>query len=249
MSHCYRFYVPPEGFSGGDIALPPEEAHHALHVVRVKPEDVVSLFDGSGREVEGVVIQATKREVIVAPRVERLSPKPSVQLTLLQAWLLRERSVEYVIQHGTEVGIARFCFFRARHSEKMPKADEKSLEKWRRIAIETCKQCGRLWLPDFAAETSFADALETAKGRLLIATQDAVPTVLRDAVAGQTELALAIGPEGDFAAEEVALARDRGAMPIGLGDATYRSEVAATLASALVLYECGQLGSLNSGSV
>lgn len=242
MPHYHRFYVPPECFSGGDIALPPEEAHHALHVVRIKPGDEIILFDGAGREVKGMVAETTKREVIVALRHERLSPKPTIRLTLLQAWLLRERCVEYVIQHGTEIGIARFCFFKARHSEKMPKTDEKTLDKWRRIAIETCKQCGRLWLPEFVTATSFADALEDVSGRLLIATQDTAPTSLRKAVTEQTELTLAIGPEGDFAAEEVALACDRGAIPIGLGDATYRSEVAATLAAALVLYECGQLG-------
>lgn len=248
MPHYHRFYIPPECFTGGDIALLPEEAHHALHVVRIKPEEKVILFDGAGREADGMVVRTSKREVIVSAQTERIMPHPRVQLTLLQAWLLRERCTEYIIQHGTEIGVARFCFFRACHSEKMPKTDDKTLDKWRRIAIETCKQCGRLWLPEFMTAASLADALNLVSGRLLIATQHAVPAAVRDAVARQTDLALAIGPEGDFAKEELALACERGAIPVGLGDATYRSEVAATLASALVLYESGLLGSLCSGS-
>ena len=55
-------------------------------------------------------------------------------------------------------------------------------------------------------------------------------------------MSLLVGPEGDFTPEELQQADARGVVPVSLGTATYRSEVAATLAAALVLYELGELG-------
>ena len=228
--------------TGSEIALPAEEAHHALHVVRVKAGERVVLFDGEGREIEGSVSRATHREVIVAPGTERRIPAPMVCLSLLQAWLLREKSVEYLIQRGTEIGISHFRFFRGRHSEKTPHLNP----KWQRYAVEACKQCGRAWLPSFDVVSDLDAALNRVQGPLLIATQSLPPVPIAEALGGlsgvEGEVTLLVGPEGDLAPEELDIASSRGAIPISLGSATYRSEVAATLAASLVLYELGGLG-------
>jgi len=241
MSHVHRFYIFPEPVTGSEIPLPPEEAHHALHVVRVKAGDRVVLFDGQGREIEGLVSRATHREVVIAPETERRIPAPSVRVALFQAWLLREKSIEYLIQHGTEIGISHFCFFRGKHSGKAPRPNA----KWLRYAIEACKQCGRAWLPAFEIASDLEAALDLVRGPLLLATQSLPPIpisqALRESRKTSAIATLLVGPEGDFAPEELQLASDNGAIPISLGSATYRSEVAATLAASLILYELGAL--------
>ena len=240
MPHVYRFHIPPDSDANCEIALPTEEAHHALHVVRARPGDRVVLFDGHGREIHGAISRTTHRDVYVAPEEECRAPEPLVRLTLVQAWLLREKSIEYVIQHGTEIGVSHFRFFRARHSEKAPRENP----KWVRHAIEACKQCGRAWLPTFDIAPDLEDAIQETQGPLLIATQHLPPVPLREALRGSpSEAALLVGPEGDFASEEIDCAQGCGAVPISLGSATYRSEVAATLAAALIQYELGALGS------
>jgi len=239
MPHVYRFHIPPDSDAASEMALPPEEAHHALHVVRARPGERVVLFDGCGREIHGAVSRTTHRDVFIAPEEERRVPAPSVHLTLLQAWLLREKSIEYLIQHGTEIGVSHFRFFRAQHSEKAPKTNP----KWERYAVEACKQCGRAWLPTFDAADDLQDALANIQRPVLIATQHMPPVPLREALRdAPREVALLIGPEGDFDSEEVNLALARGAVPISLGAATYRSEVAATISAALIQYELGALG-------
>src|SRR5690606_27633764 len=62
MSHLHRFYL-PEPPAGDRVLLPPEEAHHALRVLRVQVGDLVALFDGRGREWSGRVAGCSKREV------------------------------------------------------------------------------------------------------------------------------------------------------------------------------------------
>jgi len=240
MGHVHRFYIEPEipqVFEGSEVALSPEEAHHASHVVRVHPGDAVILFDGQGREIDGVVDRLTRREVVIVSRSQRVIPAPAARVTLLQAWLHREKSIEFVIQRGTELGIDRFCFFRSKRSEKKPRANS----RWSRMIIEACKQCGRNRLPTYEVFDDLETVLEATQGTLLLLTKDRKPVPLREAVKGN-EIRLLVGPEGDFPEEEICLAEKNGAVPISLGTHTYRSEMAATIAAALVLYELGQVG-------
>ena len=237
MAHVHRFYIPPETPETEEVVLTDVEAHHALHVVRVQPGDEVVLFDGAGREIRGVVRRAARHEVRVEAHEDRRLPWPAKAVTIVQGWLHRREGLEYLVRRGTELGVRRFVFFRAVRSEREPRLDG----KWRRIAIEACKQCGRLWVPSFTRIDDLHEALEQLEGRVLVLTRDLEPEPLRDAVRGDAMTVLA-GPEGDFAPEELELAQDRGATPVSLGPATYRSEVAATLAAGLVLYEMGALG-------
>ncbi|MBN2308574.1 MAG: 16S rRNA (uracil(1498)-N(3))-methyltransferase, partial [Candidatus Hydrogenedentes bacterium] len=110
MPHVHRFFIgpghapaPADGVGAGLVELPPQEAHHALHVVRIRPDDAVVLFDGCGRELAGRVAEADRRRVSVAVESERQIPPPALRLTLVQAGLHREKSVEELIRRGSEV--------------------------------------------------------------------------------------------------------------------------------------------------
>ena len=232
MSHIHRFYIPTLSQSAKDVLLTDEEAHHALRVVRVQTGDRVCLFDGQGREADAVVSSASKREVSMEVRALRVLEPPRHRLVLLQAWLHREKGIEFVIEHGTEVGVSKFVFFRARRSERVPKVHP----RWEKLAIEACKQCGRLWLPEFECANNLEDALRLAEGTVLLATKDIDPSHLSQRL-GDGDATIVIGPEGDFSEEELHQVTEHGGSAISLGKATYRSEMAALLAAALVKYE------------
>lgn len=238
MPHLHRFHIAPDTPGGGEIALPPEEAHHAIKVVRLREGDRVILFDGRGREWTGAVARLDRREVVISVVEERRAPRPAPALTLAQAWLHQEKAIELLVRTGTELGVDRFLFFRAARSERPPRLNP----KWTRLAVESCKQCGRLWLPEFAVAETLADVLRHARGDLLIAAMDADPVPLAQALSGG-DTTLLIGPEGDFTPEEVCAVLDSGARPISLGVTTFRSEIAAIVAAALVQYHFGRLGS------
>ena len=223
----------------GEIVVGGDEAHHALHVVRVRPGDPVALFDGRGREISGEVAATKKNEIVIQALEETVLPPPPRRLTLLQAWLRRDKALDFIVQHGTELGVARFVFFRAQRSERKLVHSP----KWARAAVEACKQCGRLWLPEFILADGLEDAVRDAAVPVLLATKDLHVAPLRMALAG-TSVALMVGPEGDFTDEEVAMALEAGVTPVCLGAATYRSEMAAIVGAALIQYELGELGPL-----
>ena len=214
-----------------------DEAHHALHVVRVRPGDAVALFDGEGQECQGNVAAVARHGVRVEILDRRESSPPAFHVTLLAATLNNQKAIEELIRRCTEVGVSRFVLFPSRHSERRTLR----VDKWARIAIEACKQCGRLWLPAFEEADGLESALAMSKGRIYVATQHtAASPIAIDA--GASEVSVAVGHEGDFSGDEVDRFLEMGALPLSLGDATYRSEVAAFLASALLLYKLGGLG-------
>jgi 16S rRNA (uracil1498-N3)-methyltransferase len=237
MPHLHRFFASPEDDDPHRAVLRDEEAHHAIHVVRLKAGDRVEVLDGRGRRWPGTIAALTRRDVTIQLAQESRIPHPATALTLLQGWLHREKSIEEIIRRCTEIGVGRFVFFRAERSERAPKVSS----KWERLAVESCKQCGRAWLPEFEAAESLEAALGFAEGTLLVATKEAAPQPLARCV-GAPHATLAVGPEGDFTDRELHQILGAGAHAISLGEAVLRSEAAAVVGSCLVQYELGQLG-------
>lgn len=239
MGHVYRFYVPPDSLTAGtELTLPTEESHHALHVVRVREGDTVEVFDGAGNEAHAVVRSAGRKDVTLTVLGRRTVAPLKTRLTIVQAALHREDAVEELIRRGTELGVAAFRFFPATHSERPPKPKE----KWKRYAVDACKQSRRAWLPRIETAGSLEAALKESFETILIATPHGEARPLRGVLREGNDIALIVGPEGDFTDEEVELALNAGAIPISFGAATYRSEVAAILGATLILYERGQFG-------
>jgi 16S rRNA (uracil1498-N3)-methyltransferase len=237
MAHLHRFYISPDTDAEGEIRLSGDEGHHALRVIRVQQGERVVLIDGAGREITGIIAEAGRREIVVTPEHERRVPPPQVQLTLIQAWLHKDKSMESLIEHGTELGVHRFVFFRAQRSERPVSLNE----RWNRIALEACKQCGRLWMPHFEAAPSLMEAMHPAHDSLLIATRDLDPVPLQKSISGHT-IALVVGPEGDFTGEELRLLAGHGGVPVSFGSTTFRAEMAGIYGAALILYETGNMG-------
>jgi 16S rRNA (uracil1498-N3)-methyltransferase len=232
MKHVHRFHITPGVDLSPEISLSPEEAHHALSVVRVQCGDAVELFDGSGLEIVGRISSVTRRAVVIHPESERRIPRGSVCLELLQAWLHREKSTEFIVQRATELGVHRVVFFRGQHSQGTPRIGE----KLRRVATESCKQCGRAWIPELAAASDLESALKQAPHPILVATRHAAPSPMRD-VLRSPRASLLVGPEGDFTDTELDHIVKAGAVAISLGEVTYRSEIAATIGMTIVRYE------------
>jgi len=237
MAHLHRFYVDPNTPGEGTVILEGDEAHHALRVARVRVGDAVALFDGRGRLLRGHVVATERRSLEVDIDAVEVRARPARRVVVLQAYLNRDKPMESIVRGCTELGVSEICVFRAERSERKPHLGS----KWQRIAIESCKQCGRLWLPEFRVVEDLVDALADVDGSLLLASMDIAPVSLGDST-GDGDVYLLIGPEGDLTTEETELALAHGASPVSLGETTYRSEVAVRIAVTLVQYHLGEFG-------
>ena len=237
MSHLHRFYSESLDADASTVELSGEEAHHAVRVVRLRPGDAVSLFDGKGLEVIGSYEGGTKHAASVRViRAVRHVP-PQVRVTLAVGGLHRDKPQEEVVRRATELGACRVYFWDGDHSQRPVKHSD----RWRKTAVEACKQCGRFFLPVVDTVSSLDAFLDSLAGPVVMAAlsekADAAP-----AVNATDRLALLIGPEGDFSDRELALALEVGAIPVSLGKHVYRSEVAASLLLTIVAHTLGELG-------
>ena len=239
MSHLHRFYIPdPPLCNGQEAHLPEDEAHHALSVVRLRDGESVALFDGKGTEAVGPLYRRGKRSAFVAVERVRTETPPSARVILAPAWLHRDKPMEEIIRRGTELGVHAFAFWRAERSQR-PASDP---EKWRRLAIECCKQSGRLHLPLFPCHDGLEAALSSSPGCILAADMHASAGSLLLPDTAADSCLLVIGPEGDFSEMEQALLSEHRAMPVSLGPYVLRTEVAAVALATLALGAFGCLG-------
>jgi len=167
---------------------------------------------------------------------ERATERPQALAVTLGQSLIQPERFEWVIQKSTELGVDRIIPLLTQRTTVRRLSQEqasKKLARWQRIATEAAKQCGRSRLARIDAPQELAAALNASSGaeiRVLIATLVGATRPLRSELAslqGCARVLVLIGPEGDFTAEEVALARRAGAHPVSLGRLTLRSETAA----------------------
>ncbi len=243
-----RFFVSAASLAGEQVRLSPEQAHQVHHVLRLRPGDAIVVLDDSGAEYDVILTSVGPREAV--GRVTNTHPapgEPATEVTLFQSLLVREK-FEWVLQKGTEIGVAQFVPVLTERSIVREKHLEKNkLERWRRIVTEAAEQSQRGRMPKIEPLTPFREAVAQARSfdRCLIAAPFQKTAALREILRGAgpgLSLALLIGPEGGFTPEEVALACEKGAVPIGLGPRVLRTETAAVVAAALILYELGEMG-------
>jgi len=247
-----RFFVPPEWLQRDPVVLSGATAHQVTRVLRMRPGDECLLLDDTGWAYR-LVLEGFGPGQVTGRIVERLQPdtEPHISIWLHQA-LLTERKMDWVLQKGTELGVAVFAPIATERSVRGHRdaVDEAKLDRWRRIVKEAAEQSGRALLPALRPPESFAAACARAAqddAPALLATVDAAAHPLREALASleapcPRQLRLFVGPEGGFSPNEVEAARRAGVMPVSLGPRVLRTETAGMVATAAILYACGELG-------
>ncbi len=240
-----RFYIPPFAWKPDHFALDAAERHHAVDVLRIKEGDRATLFNGEGAEAEVEVAKAG-RHAIEFRRISlnKTAPLPC-RITLAQA-VPKGKNMELIIEKATELGAAEIApllsertVVRGTESEH-----ERKQQKWQRVAIEACKQCGQNWLPTIQKPRSPQAFLESSApfDLMLIASLQSDARPLKQILsefAGKrpASVLILVGPEGDFTPAETAHAKSRGCRPVTLGPIILRTETAAIYCVSVLNHE------------
>ena len=231
-----RYFV-ESPITGPRAALTGQEAHHLAHVMRAKPGDEVTLFDGGGREYAARVAEVSRREtlldVLEAREISRESP---VWLCLAVALPKGDRQ-RWLVEKVVELGAARLVPLTTHRG--VAEAGDRALERLRRTVVEASKQCGRNRLMEIAqpiAWNEHARSIAADEPRLIAHTsgEETLASWLEHARSTYRWHA-AIGPEGGFTNDELDLARAAGWSAVSLGVSVLRVETAATCLAAAAL--------------
>ena len=151
--------------------------------------------------------------------------------------------MDWLVQKATEVGVAALLPFPAASGDAC-RLTANRLSRWRRVAIEACKQSGRRRVPRIEPHKSLPPPPEGVLGLLLDPRPGTEPlaAACADVKPVPSGVWLAVGPESGFDEAESDAGRAAGWRPVGLGPRILRSETAGLLAAAILLHLWGDLG-------
>jgi 16S rRNA (uracil1498-N3)-methyltransferase len=244
----HRFYLPPEHCRGDDLRLDGREAHHALHVLRLKRGDEALVLDGAGNESFCEVESTSRDSLSLRIKKRNFIPPPPCSITLYVG-IPKGKIIESIIQKSVELGARKIApLLTERVVTRLDaKGAAQKQEQWQQVAIEAMKQCGAARLPEVETPATIQDFLaQKEKPDLQLAgslqkERRHPREVFREYEKAQGRLpqsaAIWIGPEGDFAPGELKAILDAGAQPISLGRLVLRVETAAIYCLSLLNYE------------
>lgn len=244
----HRFYLPPENCRDETLRLEGREAHHALHVLRLKRGDMALVLDGAGNELSCEVEDAARDRLFLRVKKRSFVPAPPCAITLFVG-IPKGKIIENIIQKSVELGARTIApLLTERVVTRLDKEDaEHKREQWQQVAIEAMKQCGAARLPEVATPGTVENFLarkEKPDLQLVGSLQEErrhPREIFREYEKANghspRSAAVWIGPEGDFTAEELKVIQNFGAQPISLGSLVLRVETAAIYCLSILNYE------------
>lgn len=244
-----RFFIPARNIANNVPEIVGSDARHIAQVLRMKPAEMVELFDGSGwayeARLETVHPQCVK--VVVTRRFPCPCESP-LNLAVATGYL-KDKKMDTLARALTELGVARWVPFFAKRSvpSPSPKRLAARRQRWQKISLEAVKQCERGRLMDVDLTPDFGRTLEAAQNydlKLIFWERGGADQRLpRRAAAGESTSAfILLGPEGGFDPHETAAAQAAGFISVSLGPRILRAETAVLSACTLVQYRYGDMG-------
>lgn len=220
------------------IALPKEQAHYALTVLRLKNDYQIEAFNGEGLLAKGKLKVTSRRTAdFEIESVEQTQNESPINTILVQGISKGDR-MDYSIQKAVELGVTAIQpIFTERCDVKLQSDKlEKRRTQWQTIVINACEQSGRTVVPEIRPIQTYQawlDKVPSPFGFVLDPyAEQSLKTVLQPET--NTPIHLLIGPEGGLTQNEVTQAQQAGLTPVQLGPRVLRTETAGPTVIAIL---------------
>ena len=245
MSNLPRFYCPSALDTGAELSLPAGTARH-VQVLRLQPNDEITLFNGQGGEFKAVVMHMGRSEVSVrVGEHQAIERELNIYVHLWSGITANER-MDWLLEKATELGAATLLPITAERSVLKLKGEraDKKLAHWQAIAVASSEQCGRNRVLQVGQARTLEQALEQLSGaqapsqaarwvlslspgtRLLHEMIQTIRSTHDHDATQPTEVIVLSGPEGGLSPAEEAQAIAAGFVPVSLGNRVLRAETA-----------------------
>lgn len=225
---------------GTHCELSDEQAHHCIRVLRSKPGDTLELLNGNGEAAIGKIREISKTSVLVdIESIQQPYAENPNKLSIAICPTKNPSRLEWFIEKATEIGIDQIYLLLSARTEKA----SVKYDRLQHIIQSAALQSGQLYFPRLHPLHAYKEWLSTHAGTFdqrFIAHCEGVRRHLKDVYHPHKTGMLLIGPEGDFSADEVAMALNLNYIPVSLGNAILRVETAGVSA-------CSIINSINFG--
>lgn len=220
--------------SGNQAALVGDHAHHLARVLRAQVGQGMDIV--AGGVVRRGAITSVRDDRIEFELAEEVAASMLPDVSLLLAIFKFDR-LEWAIEKCTELGVRRIVPVIARRTDThLAAAASKRLERWQRLVQQASEQSRRVDVPEVSHPVKLKDAVHQAATLRLLLAEIEKQQSLHDALeANRTSqsLLLAVGPEGGWTEDEIALFTGQGWISTSLGETILRAETAAIAATAI----------------
>ncbi|HZR27698.1 MAG TPA: RsmE family RNA methyltransferase [Terriglobales bacterium] len=241
-----RWIADEVDLTSGRAALTGDHASHLARVLRAAPGqefDIVTKVDGQSIVRLGRISSVTEQRVEFELGEQVQESAVVAPVTLLLAVFKFDR-MEWAIEKAVELGVEQIIPVVARRTEKhLATAADKRSERWRRIAHEAAQQSRRNSPPEISNPLKLEDAIQFAQGVGIVLAEAELRQSLKEIleqIPQGSPLALAVGPEGGWTADETKQFSDVGWRSASLGPTILRAETAAIAALAVVMAMAGK---------
>ena len=217
---------------GASLELDKTQAHHVANVMRFEPGQQIHLFDGSGKEYLAEIAEVSRKRVSVTVLSES-EPHAQIERKIhLYVALPKGDRQKFLVEKLVELGAESLTPLKTTRGVSV--ANEKVIQRMEKQVIEACKQCGRNRLMGIHPSIGLEAIPTSQDSPFLIAHPRRDLHLNQFNQAEITEVHVAIGPEGGFTDEEVALALENGWTSVNFGPSILRIETAAVCAASIL---------------
>ncbi len=238
----HRFFIDKSHITESSAQLTGPEAHHLRNVLRLSPGTQVELYDGEGNAYLAEITKiGNQTGLAIISKSSHTSPQPHLHIA---QGILKGKKMDLIIQKATELGVSRFTPFDSIYTAVRPPKTSK-FDRWQKIMLEACKQCGRPLPLTIDATQSFDNLLGKAANTTtkIIFWEKETSRTLHDfdTLSKSQSIIAMIGPEGGFSDQEIEQAVKSGFTPTSMGQQTLRAETASISAMAVLQFLSGNL--------
>jgi 16S rRNA (uracil1498-N3)-methyltransferase len=240
-----RLFVSGALSNDAELVLTGEQARYLGRVLRSRPGDSITVFNGEGGDWLATVTRISKSTVHLQIESETPSTSESPLKIHLVQGISRGERMDFVVQKATELGVKRITPVLTQHGVVKLDAERatKRQHHWQHVANSACEQSGRTRPPlvDTPLPLNTWFGAREAAGSTQIILRPGAAAELSAVARPETKLCLLIGPEGGFSEREYEDADIAGFTTAALGPRVLRTETAALVAIALAQSAWGDL--------
>jgi 16S rRNA (uracil1498-N3)-methyltransferase len=223
-----------------------QDAKHIFKVLRKKKGDKIALTDGQGKDYSALITAASP-DVIEFNIIEKFNSitESFIDITLCSG-MLKDKKMDFIIKHVTQLGIQKWVPFFCERSVPCPniKKMETRKKRWESIAKESLKQCNRSCIPKISSPLDFKTLMERSGTQSLkiafYEKSDQKLKTLQNNLSPK-KIIILIGPEGGFSKKEIFMAKENGFVSQSLGPRILRAETASIAACTLIQHIFGDI--------
>lgn len=241
----HRFFADKKNFSNNFVVLQGSDVSHIRTVLRLQSGDRVEVLDGEGSlylvELIDLNSKSIKGEILSSETIDTESP---LKIHLGQS-IIKGSGFDVILRKSVELGVHSISPLVTERTVAKNDSDKK-IVRWKKIAEESSKQCGRSSIPEISESISSLETFcqQASDSDLkLIFWEMENSNGLKDInpETAPRSVNVLIGPEGGFTKEEIEMARSFGFQSLGLGPRIFRAETAPLVVLTLLQSKWGDI--------